>query len=184
MTDPTSEQQQQYEALAIVAMFGRRAEEVVNELLTACRADDGDTGGRLCQEMIGNPAILMLVISILTSTVVKLQDTWGEGVPPEVLGIDPEELGQREPWQTSANDQIEAAGKEAELTGEVDKVAEMIVDAQIRALSIDFHQHMADHGHYPDIGSVVRGMLLLNRSTCTVVAAEAIRRLTLLDVSR
>lgn len=182
MSEPTPEPTPDLDAAGrqLVAAYGQRAGEVVEALLAACRANDGVGGGQLCAELWNSdPGLMVLVISTLTTRVVKRDD----GLSPEDVGIDVAELGQSMPWQTAINDQIEAAMVLAQESGDVTEAASLIVEAQKHALSIDFRQHMADHGHYPDVGCVIRGMLLLNHSALTVVAAEAVRQLTVLEVS-
>lgn len=158
-----------------VVQYGQRANEIARELVVSCIGNDHHAGGLLVREMYDTPDLLMLVVGLLVSAVAK---GIGPVATPEQLGIDTTEAPEL--WQVAEADQMEAAASENDIEG----FAKIALDAQVRALTQDFRGHFAEHGHYPDMGNVMRGLLILDRGTLTVIAAEAIQRLTMQEVHK
>lgn len=156
-----------------VEQYGVRAAEIVKELVICYQTKDHHGGGRLVREMYDEPDLLMLVIGMLTTAVVKVATA--PLATPEQIGV---ELTPPEPWQVGTYDQMAAAAGEQDLIA----FAGIAMDAQIRALKGDFMNHLAEHGHFPDVGSVMRSYLIADRMMVTVMAAEAIRRLVMQEV--
>lgn len=159
-----------------IAQYGQRAAEITQGLINSCVANDHHGGGRLVREMYDEPDLLMLVVGMLVTAVVK--DVDAPMATPEQLGIDTE--ADSAVWQVAEIDQLQAAADE----NDVERFAKIALDAQVKSLTQDFRDYFAEHGHYPDMGNVMRGLLILDRGTLTVVLAEAITRLTMLEVGK
>lgn len=153
--------------------FGVRAQEIVQELLVCYRDQDHYRGGELCKEMWSEPNLLMLVIGLLTTMVVD-SATGALIETPEGANINPQ------PWEVGAVDQMEAAAEQ----GDLNAFASIALDAQIRAYRDDMGRVMSQGGDPPDVRVLVQAFLAMNRVSVTAIAAEALRRLIMLEESK
>lgn len=157
-----------------LAMYGEEAAQIVADLVEACKVGDHHEGGRLCRKIYNNPNLLLLVIGMLTTTIVRLAD--GQPVRPQDLGV-PGEDSEVEPWEVGALDQMQAAASQQD----VDTFAQIALDTQIRAYLVDISR---GDGELPDVQTLLRGFLMMDRTAVVTLAAESLRRLLKQEMER
>jgi hypothetical protein len=160
VTDPLGAAEQ-------LRLYGRRALEITQELVDACRANDHHRGGELCREMVNTPDLLLLVVGCLTTTIVN------SGLAPPSVPEGAEELA---PWEIGAVDQMEAAVEQGDFNG----FAQICVDTQLRT----YLNPIRDMGvEPPDAAAMASGLMRLNQQSTAILAAEALRRLLMRELN-
>jgi hypothetical protein len=172
VNEPTDEQWPR--AMALVDQYQKPADDLVNELMDACRVGDSTRGSIVTATVFHARDInlLMMVLGGLSAKAVMAeqaaQKAHGPLIQPEDVGIT--ELPPDEPWATSAMDQMRTAAS----LGDYETFGSTAVDSHIKAL-------IHDRNHYGDesitLPHVVRAMMMIDQQTVSVLAAEALLRL-------
>lgn len=157
--------------------FGQRAQEIFAELQVCYTSNDHVRGGILVREMWEEPELLILVIGLLTSSLVDSRN--GPLARPEEIGVEQQDINP-EVWEIGALDQMEAAAEAHDVSG----FARIALDAQIRAYAADMRRVVAAGGQPPDVETLMRGYMIMDQTSVVAVAAEALRRLVLQEVSK
>lgn len=157
-------------AARVVAAYGERANQIVNELVKACLAEDPRRGGELVREAYATPDLLLLVVGMLTTGLVKGMN--GAMAPL----VEEPETEPTEIWQVAVKDQMAAAVDHKDMN----EYARLAVDAQIRTLAAPFTNPV----DVPDTEQLVRTYAVLDRLSVMACAAEGLRRLVVEEVKR
>lgn len=148
------------EARAVLAKWGARAIQLVDELQTAQKNNDHHRGGEICKEMHENPQLFMLSIGLMTTMIVKLSEG---GTEDDYSPL---------PWEVSSGDQLMAAAEE----GNLSTYGVIAVDGMIRAISEDIERDGENAGTIEGIHYLLTGM---DHQNLALIAAESIRRLVM-----
>lgn len=160
-------------AREVMAGLQTKALEFTQRLVDSCLAGDGEAASYVAQELFQaqNPYLLMLTLGQLTIRSVKADrraaEAHGPLLTPEDVGhhVDSREMPV---WSVGVHDQMRAAVDH----GDYRTFAITAVDGQLRAIGMD----VAESGEV-NWDSLVRGMMLIDQNTLTVIAAEALYRL-------
>lgn len=170
--EPDDEQWEK--ARQTVEQYQPYADELVSELLDACRKNDSLRGSLVTTSIHrrGDIKLLMMVLGGLSGYAISAEKSairaHGPLITPEEGDAD-NSLAS-EPWATSAVDQMKAAASNNDYT----TFGSLAVDSHIKALIHDKSNYGEDAVTLPH---VVRAMMMIDQQTLSVLAAEALLRL-------
>lgn len=170
--EPTDEQWAK--AKATVERYQEYSDELISELLEACRKEDALKASIITASIYrrGDVNLLMMVLGGLSAYAVNAEKAAMRAHGPLIQPENTEDYDgpMSEPWATSAVDQMKAAAS----NNDYSTFGSLAVDSHIKALLHDKEHYGRDSITLPH---VVRAMMMIDQQTLSVLAAEALLRL-------